>query len=80
MNEKYMNRKNRETISIRVDRDILKVLRNERMGHISDDLNEMLYLASGHGKIACPECKCEFTVPAGRRAFYQKQIKNPLED
>lgn len=75
-----MEKKERVAITLNLDRDIVKVLRDERKGHISDDVNEMFYLASGHGKIACPECKCEFSVPAGRKAFYQKRIENPYDE
>ena len=70
--------KDRVTTSVNLDRDILEVLRNEKLGSISDIINEMARYASGHGMLACPDCGCEFNMPTGRTTYYKKRIKNPL--
>lgn len=73
-------KKDRVAMTINVDREIAESMRATHKGQISELVNEMFYLASGNGKVACPECSCEFAVPAGRRAYMAKKIKNPLGD
>jgi len=66
----------RISMNVLIDRDIAETLRAEKLGSISTVINEMCRLASGNGKICCPDCQVEFSVPAGRAALLKKQL-NP---